>query len=502
MAMGADVTFVAVGLDSVRHASAISAACGVAEALVVSVPFEPGSTGHAAIDDAINACLDKRPALPILSTDNDNYHNGRLVAFVGPQSYDVGVQCARALLFTTPRDMGDADGLDIILGRVPPPDAVRPSFYREYPGGVVPVYVAPGQEGNDALGRRFSAINWTLTAHGATARLTTERGARRTVLLSGAWSASFLATRQFVCGDEVMGVDAPQVGFSPFGMGLNAVSIASARAMAPRWLMTTGNSGANIQTSVVTSTISETSVYVAYSQGRVYQPRALDNISYGQTVWLQTDHRDNRWITAERDSGEKVYSLNQANKPRGNNNDKYQWGVRSDWSERGDADPKAGQCVKYGDTVYLHNAHYGHRCLHLRSDRKWTRLYKSCAESPTASNQWSVRSTPSGTPANEYRSQECVSYDDRVFLQSRTSGDPRWLTGGRNGGDDVCLPMASENMGGLSYGITETAAATLLYPAVSATVVKSTPYLEQRYYIARNVSWHGRILPKLQNSWK
>ena len=181
MAMGTRVTFVAVGLDFDRHASAISAACEVAEALVTSVPFEPGSAGYVAIDDAINERLFERPTLPILSTDNDNYHNSRLVAFVGPQSYDVGVQCGRALLFTTPQSMGDADGLDIILGRVPP------LFYHQYPGGVVPVYVAPGQEGNNALVRRFSAINRTLAAHGATARLTTEveRGARRTVLLTG-----------------------------------------------------------------------------------------------------------------------------------------------------------------------------------------------------------------------------------------------------------------------------------------------------------------------------
>ena len=119
MAMGTRVTFVAVGLDFDRHASAISAACEVAEALVTSVPFEPGSAGYVAIDDAINECLFERPTLPILSTDNDNYHNSRLVAFVGPQSYDVGVQCGRALS-SLHQSMGDADGLDIILGRVPP----------------------------------------------------------------------------------------------------------------------------------------------------------------------------------------------------------------------------------------------------------------------------------------------------------------------------------------------------------------------------------------------
>lgn len=181
---------------------------------MVSVPFKSGTPEYATLDMAINSCLESRPSLPIVSTDNDAYHNPALYGFVGPSSYDVGTQCARALLFTTPGTMGTEAGLDIILGRKKPPaHPLAPVNDLFPPNGVVHVYSAPGSEGNDALTRRLRGLNATLSEYGASASAFHDHSASfegRIVTLSGAWGHHFDPDSHFICGDELYGSTVPQ----------------------------------------------------------------------------------------------------------------------------------------------------------------------------------------------------------------------------------------------------------------------------------------------------
>ena len=274
---GVDLTFVAVGFDAVdAHVSAIADACASADALVTSVPYAEGTPGYDRVDSALNECLDRRPAFPIVSTDTDSYHNPRLLGFVGPNSYEVGGQCARALLFTHQGDdvdspssssrwtwvpgqsLMDSDlGVDMILGRAAPLSAPIATFYEEYPGGAVPVYIDASDSTNDALTRRFRGIRDVLAAYGATAVLTNDytqvHAAKRVVSLSGAWAWRFRRGGIFICGDERHGSTAPQVGFSPFQMGLHATAEAGAAVNAGlgNWPTAKGNAASGISSSTV-----------------------------------------------------------------------------------------------------------------------------------------------------------------------------------------------------------------------------------------------------------
>ena len=276
-AAGVDLTFVAVGFDAVdAHVSAIADACASADALVTSVPYAEGTPGYDRVDSALNECLDRRPAFPIVSTDTDSYHNPRLLGFVGPNSYEVGGQCARALLFTHQGDdvdspssssrwtwvpgqsLMDSDlGVDMILGRAAPLSAPIATFYEEYPGGAVPVYIDASESTNDALTRRFRGIRDVLAAYGATAVLTNDytqvHAATRVVSLSGAWAWRFRRGGIFICGDERHGSTAPQVGFSPFQMGLHATAEAGAAVNAGlgNWPTAKGNAASGISSSTV-----------------------------------------------------------------------------------------------------------------------------------------------------------------------------------------------------------------------------------------------------------
>ena len=77
-------------------------------------------------------------------------------------------------------------------------------------------------------------------------------------------------------------------------------------------------------------------------------------ISYGgedDQVFLQNDYTDSRWLTGgHRKSGNTKGSTPRVLK--GNSKvDTLIWTVRSNYHQI--TDPKRGQCLKYGDTIYL-----------------------------------------------------------------------------------------------------------------------------------------------------
>ena len=65
------------------------------DAIVVTVPYPQGAD-YDIVHAAINACLDKRPTLPIVSTNTDTYSNERVLSYVGSDNYAMGKVCATA----------------------------------------------------------------------------------------------------------------------------------------------------------------------------------------------------------------------------------------------------------------------------------------------------------------------------------------------------------------------------------------------------------------------
>jgi len=99
--------------------------------------------------------------------------------------------------------------------------------------------------------------------------------------------------------------------------------------------------------------------------------KAAKCVQYGDVVFLQNNWMDNRWLSGSRSSeGNGVATRNHLDGGNEENDVKttYQWQVRSNAGDgshgpRGSADPKATQCVQYGDIVFLQNRWMDNRWL-------------------------------------------------------------------------------------------------------------------------------------------
>ena len=115
----ATLEYVPVGLDVAAATAAIGQACQFGHALVITVPYREGSDEYAALDEAINACLDADDSHVVFTANTDTYHNERVFAYVGSNNYLMGEACGRATVFEDP---------DVILGRKPPEGAYFTKF--------------------------------------------------------------------------------------------------------------------------------------------------------------------------------------------------------------------------------------------------------------------------------------------------------------------------------------------------------------------------------------
>ena len=170
-----------------------------------------------------------------------------------------------------------------------------------------------------------------------------------------------------------------------------------------------------------------------------------NNINYSDLVYLQNNFMDNRWLNGARGSGNKRVTTRDH---FGNTSERdtlgtvYEWIVRSEagnGSRRVDTDPKNGQCVKFGDLVYLQNNFMDSRWLngcrgswnggvntrnHLGSSYEKFSVAKAY--------QWIVRSEAgSGNKLdNDPKEGQCVKDDESIYLQNNFM-DSRWLNGSR-----------------------------------------------------------------------
>ena len=174
-------------------------------------------------------------------------------------------------------------------------------------------------------------------------------------------------------------------------------------------------------------------------------------INYGNQVFFQNEHYSNRWLSGARNRGNGgVITRNyyRSSYERDQVARTYKWIIRSTPGngERTFRDPKRGDCVKYGETVYLQNNWMNHRWLSGSRDRgnekTLTRNHlRSNYERNTAKKtyQWIIRSnagsgaltqTNNGDPAFG----QCVQEVQKIYLQNKWMAS-RWLSGARGRGN-------------------------------------------------------------------
>ena len=125
---------------------------------------------------------------------------------------------------------------------------------------------------------------------------------------------------------------------------------------------------------------------------------AAANINYGDQMFFQNNWRDNRWLSGARNRGNtQVVTRNHlgSNYERERVARTYKWTIRSTAGNgaRSYPDPKAGDCLRYGDIIYLQNNWINNRWLTVSrvNSRAFTRNYLG---THSGMYRWIVRSTP------------------------------------------------------------------------------------------------------------
>jgi hypothetical protein len=187
-------------------------------------------------------------------------------------------------------------------------------------------------------------------------------------------------------------------------------------------------------------------------------------VSYGDQVFLQNYNLDSRWLTGGRNSGnEGVLTRNiySSDYEIGQAETSYKWTVRSTRGEgsRNYPEPKQGECLKYGDQIFLQVNNLDDRWLsggrNSGNEGALTRnIFKSDYEIGQAetSYKWTVRSTfGTGTRTNNNNQDPghgaCIEELSVIFLQANNLDD-RWLSGGRNSGNEGVLTRNEQLEGG------------------------------------------------------
>lgn len=174
-----------------------------------------------------------------------------------------------------------------------------------------------------------------------------------------------------------------------------------------------------------------------------------ENVEYGDQVYFQNMHMDRRWMSGSRGSGNEGVHTRDA---LGSSYElttvpnAYKWVVRSHMGSgrKNHTDPKKGQCLKFGDKIFLQNYNMDHRWLSgsrsKGNEDVITRdMNKNDYERKDAgkSYQWTVRSSlGSGIRGRSDQAEgHCVSDKDVLYLQNEFM-DYRWLSGARSSGNE------------------------------------------------------------------
>ena len=170
-------------------------------------------------------------------------------------------------------------------------------------------------------------------------------------------------------------------------------------------------------------------------------------LKYGDDILLQNNWEDFNWMTGCRSTTDhkNVYVRNlKGSDYEAGLESTYKWKIQSQSSG---ADPKAGECLKYGDKIYLQNRYRDDRWLSGSRGSGNTGVItfdnRSSYEGTTVGKtyEWIVRSNVgSGYRTNEKSPDpaygNCVEEHSLVALQNNYI-DNRWLSGDRGGDSSV-----------------------------------------------------------------
>ena len=177
-------------------------------------------------------------------------------------------------------------------------------------------------------------------------------------------------------------------------------------------------------------------------------------------MYFQVNNLDDRWLNGGRgagNAGAHTRDVFGSTYEKGQLNTAYKWTVRSTpgTGSRVYADPKKGQCLKYGDIINLQVNNLDNRWLSggrgAGNAGVATRDHLGSAYEKNAltAYQWIVRSS-FGNGVRSYKDPRfgrCVEDRDVVTLQVNVL-DNRWLTGGRGAGNEG---VASRDKFGSDY---------------------------------------------------
>jgi len=182
-------------------------------------------------------------------------------------------------------------------------------------------------------------------------------------------------------------------------------------------------------------------------------------LKYGDQIFLQVSSLDYRWLKRDNSTGNAM-SRDYFSEICQSVDADYQWHVRSKVGDLVASDPKQGQCVKYGDMIFLNaNGSWLHRkpygecevAVHLDDGSCVNTVDKGFQ---TARLQWKVRSTiGSGSLKAESNPDpahgQCIQLLSKIYLQSNNE-ENLWLTGGRSDGQSSVWALNFYTNGGLS----------------------------------------------------
>lgn len=76
------IRWITTAYNHSRHADEVAIGCELASAMAITVPYPTGSEAQAVVHAAIDACIARRPELPIFITNTDTYSNTKTAAYV------------------------------------------------------------------------------------------------------------------------------------------------------------------------------------------------------------------------------------------------------------------------------------------------------------------------------------------------------------------------------------------------------------------------------------
>jgi len=166
-------------------------------------------------------------------------------------------------------------------------------------------------------------------------------------------------------------------------------------------------------------------------------------VTYGDTLFLQVNNVDSRWLSGGRDASREGVITRDLSELK--NVLTYEWIARTSPGDgtRNDKDENDGVCVKYGDKMFFQVNNVDSRWLsggrknnnqlvytdnHLGSDYELE---------GRPHYEWIVRTSPGdgSRTAKETNEGICVNYGDTLYLQVNNL-DNRWLSGGRGNGKE------------------------------------------------------------------